>query len=463
MAPFNQYSEIPQVAPHWFLGNESFGGISFSDTYLNHYKALGDHRFGIFWEGNKPAIFLKDLDLIKKVQITDADSFLDLGFGDNWYNEKVGNVFGLASLTGEPWKKMKRLTTPPFSVPRLKKTVPAMNECGQKLRLYMEKHENDEFVDGLDFSRKFFMNTVASVVFGTDIDCYGEVESEFEKRGKGLISLSRFLMTKFMPGVAGTLNIKMIDPEAEKFFMGLCKQIVEQRKNAKQEVRDVLGNLIAVSQENPEMSADILYKTCLQFFTDGYESASQVISVLIHHLTFNQDVQEKIQDEIDAVFENKGDDAELEQEDLINLTYLDQVIAEGLRIGMIPNTARSCTKPWKVPGDNLVIPVGMHVIIPAGGLASDPKYWTDPLKFDPERFSAENRGKFDSIVYQPFGAGPRACIGQNLVKLEIKVMLIEMLRNYSLKPFGPLTEDREWDKDVFIGFKNVPMTLVRRS
>ena len=41
------------------------------------------------------------------------------------------------------------------------------------------------------------------------------------------------------------------------------------------------------------------------------------------------------------------------------------------------------------------------------GLHFDPKYWENPWKFDPERFSAENKGKIDSIVYQPFGAGPR--------------------------------------------------------
>ena len=43
-APYKKYSEIPQVTPHWFLGNESFGGELLIDTTLNHYKALGDNR-----------------------------------------------------------------------------------------------------------------------------------------------------------------------------------------------------------------------------------------------------------------------------------------------------------------------------------------------------------------------------------------------------------------------------------
>ena len=53
-----------------------------------------------------------------------------------------------------------------------------------------------------------------------------------------------------------------------------------------------------------------MHKTCMQFFTDGYESAAQVISVLIHHLLFNQDIQEKVQEEIDAVYENKKEGEE---------------------------------------------------------------------------------------------------------------------------------------------------------
>jgi len=47
--------------------------------------------------------------------------------------------------------------------------------------------------------------------------------------------------------------------------------------------------------------------------------------------------------------------------------------------------------------------------------------------------------------------------------MEYKIMLIELFRNYSLKPYGSYTEDRPWEKDVFIGFKNVNVTLVKRN
>jgi len=265
------------------------------------------------------------VDLIKKVQITDFDHFNELGFGDPFYNDKVGNQFGLASMKGDTWKKMKRMVGPPFSVPRLKKTMPAMNECGRKLESYLKSHQNDEFIDGVEFSKKYYMNTIASIVFGLDIDCYGPTESDFEKYGKRLLAFTNFLLIKFMPTICAYLKIEMINSDAKNFFMKLCKQIVEHRKQSGQEVRDVIQNLIDVGKENPEMTPEMMYKTCVQFFTDGYDSASMVLSVLLHHLAFNPDVQEKIQQEIDDIFDSKEEDGEIEQEDFNSLPYLDQV------------------------------------------------------------------------------------------------------------------------------------------
>ena len=69
----------------------------------------------------------------------------------------------------------------------------------------------------------------------------------------------------------------------------------------------------------------MMYKTCVQFFTDGYETASSAISVLIYYLARNQDIQEKVQEEIDEMFENKSNKNEIEEKDLNGMQYLDQV------------------------------------------------------------------------------------------------------------------------------------------
>ena len=97
METFKKWSHLPGVKPHWFWGNRPLFSKNIKDTYVDHYKALEGHRldlrrqisismnlsifdrFGIFWSMNEATIFLRDLDLIKKVQVTDFDHFTDFG------------------------------------------------------------------------------------------------------------------------------------------------------------------------------------------------------------------------------------------------------------------------------------------------------------------------------------------------------------------------------------------------
>lgn len=51
------------------------------------------------------------------------------------------------------------------------------------------------------------------------------------------------------------------------------------------------------------------------------------------------------------------------------------------------------------------------VLVPVYGVHRDPRYYPNPDKFDPERFSDENKGNIEPLSYFPFGSGPRNCIG----------------------------------------------------
>ena len=78
----------------------------------------------------------------------------------------------------------------------------------------------------------------------------------------------------------------------------------------------------------------------------------------------NPDVQSKLQDEIDDLFESKRRGEAVTQDEVTSLKYLDQVLCEGQRLGCFPFTARMCTKSWAVPGSDFVIPADTRVVIP---------------------------------------------------------------------------------------------------
>jgi cytochrome P450 family 6 len=69
-----------------------------------------------------------------------------------------------------------------------------------------------------------------------------------------------------------------------------------------------------------------------------------------------------------------------------------------------------------------VLEKGIRTVIPILALHHDPKYYPDPERFDPERFSEEEKAKRHHYVYLPFGEGPRICIGKyTLIKYCVKL------------------------------------------
>lgn len=86
---------------------------------------------------------------------------------------------------------------------------------------------------------------------------------------------------------------------------------------------------------------------------------------------------------------------------------------------------RKATKTYHVPDSSLVIEKGQKIIIPTYSIHHDPKYFTNPDVFDPERFSPEEKSKRPSGTELLFGDGPRFCIG--IIYLYILILSILFL------------------------------------
>lgn len=73
---------------------------------------------------------------------------------------------------------------------------------------------------------------------------------------------------------------------------------------------------------------------------------------------------------------------------------------------------RICVADYNIPDTDILIEKGTMLVIPVLGLHRDEEYFPDPERFDPERFSKENKRKIPQFSYLPFGEGPRICIGK---------------------------------------------------
>jgi len=72
---------------------------------------------------------------------------------------------------------------------------------------------------------------------------------------------------------------------------------------------------------------------------------------------------------------------------------------------------RICTQKYQMPDSELKVEVGTVVTVPVFALHWDPAFWPDPHRFDPDRFTEENKKNRKPYTYMPFGEGPRICIG----------------------------------------------------
>lgn len=104
-----------------------------------------------------------------------------------------------------------------------------------------------------------------------------------------------------------------------------------------------------------------------------------------------------------------------------------------------PGIDRVTTKPYTIepvrPGEQPVhLKPGDVLFLPTIGLHRDPAFYPNPMKFDPERFSDENKANIIPYTYTPFGSGPRNCIGSRFALLEIKALFYHVLLNFKIEP-----------------------------
>lgn len=91
---------------------------------------------------------------------------------------------------------------------------------------------------------------------------------------------------------------------------------------------------------------------------------------------------------------------------------------------------RIALKDYKVPGTDLLIEKGTRVMIPVDAIHYDSNIYPDPEMFNPERFNYDEISKRHPMAWLPFGEGPRNCIALRFGKMQTKIGLISLLRNF---------------------------------
>ncbi|XP_047973495.1 premnaspirodiene oxygenase-like [Salvia hispanica] len=178
---------------------------------------------------------------------------------------------------------------------------------------------------------------------------------------------------------------------------------------------------------------DNIKAVILDMFTGGTETSSSSLDWVMTELMRNPQAMDKVQDEIRKVMRGRSHTS-IEEEDIQKMKYLKLVIMESHRLhpqgSIIPRLSReSC----QING--YTIPAKVKVLVNAWAIQRDPKYWTDPESFKPERFLNQPTLDFagNDTRYMPFGSGKRVCPGIAFGSASVALPLAQLLHDFNWK------------------------------
>lgn len=424
--------------PFGSLKNPLFELESFGQRFLRiyeKYKAKGCKHVGLFTFA-KPVYMPIDLEIVKAVLLNDSHCFLDRGI---YYNEKDDPLSAhLFSLEGAKWKKLRGKLTPAFTSGKLKSMFPLITEHVAQLK----EAFNEACISKTPINAKIMMENytadiIGSTAFGLDCNSFKNPDSEYRVRSKRFFTQTKYEAAKFMlflnnHGLGRLLRYCMIPQEVSDFFIKTIKDTVSYRETTKFKRNDFMQLLIEL-KNNPDPSVSLTFNElaaqAFVFFIAATETSSSTFSFLVYELAMNQEIQEKVREEVNAIF--KKYNGELTYESLFEMKYMHQVVDETLRkYPTVPVLNRICTEDYVIPGTNTTLKKGTDVIIPVLGIHQDKDYYVDPEKFDPERFQEANKAQLPSCAHLPFGEGPRICIGLRFGLMQLRVALATLLKSF---------------------------------
>ncbi|KAK4320405.1 hypothetical protein Pmani_008714 [Petrolisthes manimaculis] len=247
--------------------------------------------------------------------------------------------------------------------------------------------------------------------------------------------------------------------EAAKFINDATSETVQEHK-AKldpSKPRDLIDHLLIDHQENDQDPSDnneklSIQATITELFLAGTETTSTTMKWSILYFIKHPDVQHKLHEEIDSVFP-KGTLPYYHERN--KLPYLEATMHEIHRIATMAPMAAAHVSSQDTYFHGYSIPKGTIIVPFLECCHNNPLVWENPDQFNPGRFLNPD-GTFNTRRegFIAFGTGRRACVGENIARVEVFVLLVALLQNFTFtKVPGEVLSTEKDPKDIII---NVP-------
>ncbi|XP_037815472.1 cytochrome P450 6a9-like [Lucilia sericata] len=453
--------------PTFLLGNITGIGskrafVEVWQQFYDKYKNTGPFA-GFYWFF-KPAVFVFDPALLKLILIKDFSKFVDRGFYVNEEDDPLSGM--LFNLEGNKWRHMRNKLSPTFTSGKMKTMFPIITNISKEfVQVFGNAAKENDIIEVGDLMARFTTDVIGSCAFGLEMSSLRDPNNKFRMMGRKSIVEQRYgrvgiAFRNSFPQLARKLHMKDTLQEVEDFFMGIVKETVRYREENNVRRNDFMDMLIDLKnnklmksetgEELTNLTMEEIAAQAFVFLVAGFETSSTTMGFALYELAQHEDIQQKAREEVITVLEKHNQ--EFTYEAMKEMVYMEQIIAETLRLyTVLPLITRYASEDYPVPGHpKFIIKKDMLVLIPAGAIHRDERYYPNPNVFNPDNFTADKVAQRDSVLHMPFGDGPRNCIGMRFGKMQALVGLAVLLKNFKFTVCDKTQIPMKYDKNNFL-------------
>ncbi|HUN21837.1 MAG TPA: cytochrome P450 [Anaerolineales bacterium] len=334
----------------------------------------------------------------------------------------IGNLVGNGLLTseGEFWKRQRKLAQPAFHYHRIASYSETMVSYTQR---QIATWHSGEIRDIAEEMMALTLAIVNKTLFNMEI---GNQAKRIGESVYVVLEAANDRLNSYAPIWERWFKTRQ---RREAQALAVLFEIIDDiiATHGEEDTGDLLSMLLSArDDEGKPMSAQQLRDEVVTLFTAGHETTANALDWIFYLLAQNPTAEEKLLAEVDALAGRTPTMA-----DLAELPYSERVVKEAMRL--YPPASGAMRSPLHdIELGGYPIPQGSNVAISTYAMHRNPKYFPNPLQFDPERFSPEREPTIPKYSYLPFGGGPRICIGNSFAMMEARLVLVTILQHYRL-------------------------------
>jgi cytochrome P450 len=371
------------------------------DLFRIHAPGRGSET----WVVNNPAD-------IKRVLVTNHRNYTK-GIGLDRVKILLGN--GIMTSEGELWRRQRRMIQPMFHRRVTERFATVIERAiDERLERWQGFADRGEPVDVTDEMSGLTLEIILRAIFGDDLEWLTErmggnpfaIVSEHSAR-----DLQFAYKFRSLARLVGELAARRRAERIERFdFLGMLIDARDKETGAPMPDRELIDEAMTL-------------------VVAGHETSAAALNWTWYLLAAHPEAAARLGAELDATPDRRA----MSFDESESLRYTQAVIQEAMRLyppGWL--LTRRTIGPDRLSGHE--VPAGTDVLVSPYLIQRHPRYWPEPERFRPERFTEASVDPRDAWIYIPFAAGPRHCVGENFAMYEMTLHVARVARRWRFEP-----------------------------